>query len=529
MLFFSGEGPFPLGGPATRARSRFAVISSAPMGGLSRGARLAAPSIIASFVIHAALFLGATIDDAYIAFRYAHNFASGLGLVFNPGERVEGFTSFAWVLLSALCFRVGARPEVLMPLFGLAAGLGLTVLVLRAGARLPAQPASEPAQAPPHPDARAGLFAGALLVLTPGVPFYAVSGLEHTFFTLLLTLAVLALVERRLVAWALFTCLAFLTRPEAALLGPLGLVLLANDLRKARSSGTRLWLSDLWKAALVFVLLLAPYLAFKWQYFGSVVPKEPELGLATHYTLTGVWPSALLAALALNAALKGKLARPRVELLFVWFAYVLACVFVGPDWMPVYRFFVPQLPCLALAVSPLLVRAWDERALLRRALPVLLALLVYVVPQLVKSARLVESTRLWDARDDRGRAIARSLLERGVRDVATINIGLLAYEMPDVPFTDLGGLVDREIGTGPGGHLAKHPADAYLLGRDPDVFVLTSERPPTVREGRGLYVPDYEVERHVFSRPWFAERYSYGGTARLNAVQYYSFFFRKRQ
>src|SRR5438105_2557104 len=39
------------------------------------------------------------IDDAYISFRYAWNFAHGQGLVFNPGEHVEGFTNLSWTLL----------------------------------------------------------------------------------------------------------------------------------------------------------------------------------------------------------------------------------------------------------------------------------------------------------------------------------------------------------------------------------------------------------------------------------------------
>jgi arabinofuranosyltransferase len=37
-------------------------------------------------------------DDAYISWRYAHNFVKGKGLVFNPGERLEGFTNFLWTI-----------------------------------------------------------------------------------------------------------------------------------------------------------------------------------------------------------------------------------------------------------------------------------------------------------------------------------------------------------------------------------------------------------------------------------------------
>jgi arabinofuranosyltransferase len=38
------------------------------------------------------------MDDAYIALRYADNLLSGEGLVFNPGERIEGIVNTGWVL-----------------------------------------------------------------------------------------------------------------------------------------------------------------------------------------------------------------------------------------------------------------------------------------------------------------------------------------------------------------------------------------------------------------------------------------------
>jgi hypothetical protein len=36
------------------------------------------------------------VDDAYISFRYAASLLDGQGLVFNAGERVEGYTNFGW-------------------------------------------------------------------------------------------------------------------------------------------------------------------------------------------------------------------------------------------------------------------------------------------------------------------------------------------------------------------------------------------------------------------------------------------------
>jgi arabinofuranosyltransferase len=40
-------------------------------------------------------------DDAYISYRYAQNLVAGHGLVFNPGERVEGYSNLLWVLAAA--------------------------------------------------------------------------------------------------------------------------------------------------------------------------------------------------------------------------------------------------------------------------------------------------------------------------------------------------------------------------------------------------------------------------------------------
>ena len=55
-------------------------------------------------------------DDAFISFRYARNLLEGHGLVFNPGERVEGYSNFLWVLeLAAVWRALGVPPEDAAP------------------------------------------------------------------------------------------------------------------------------------------------------------------------------------------------------------------------------------------------------------------------------------------------------------------------------------------------------------------------------------------------------------------------------
>ncbi|HHI81046.1 MAG TPA: hypothetical protein ENK02_13855, partial [Planctomycetes bacterium] len=43
------------------------------------------------FLWHAAYAFSWTLDDPFISFRYASFLNRGQGLVFNPGERVEGY------------------------------------------------------------------------------------------------------------------------------------------------------------------------------------------------------------------------------------------------------------------------------------------------------------------------------------------------------------------------------------------------------------------------------------------------------
>ncbi len=47
-------------------------------------------------------------DDAYISFRYAKNLFDGYGLVFNPGERVEGYSNLLYTLLITPVFLLSA-------------------------------------------------------------------------------------------------------------------------------------------------------------------------------------------------------------------------------------------------------------------------------------------------------------------------------------------------------------------------------------------------------------------------------------
>ena len=77
-------------------------------------------------------------DDAFISFRYVRNLLEGHGLVFNPGEYVEGYSNFLWVLeLAAIWELSGVAPERAAPWLSVAFTAGTVAAMLWWIARLP--------------------------------------------------------------------------------------------------------------------------------------------------------------------------------------------------------------------------------------------------------------------------------------------------------------------------------------------------------------------------------------------------------
>ena len=73
-----------------------------------------------------------TVDDAYIIFRYARNCSSGVGLVYNPGIPVDGYTSFLWTILLCIMFRIGVQDlDVIVKILGFLLGSITLFLVWR--------------------------------------------------------------------------------------------------------------------------------------------------------------------------------------------------------------------------------------------------------------------------------------------------------------------------------------------------------------------------------------------------------------
>lgn len=194
-------------------------------------------------------------EDAYITFRYAKNLAIGNGLLYNPGERVMGFSSPLWTVWSAIGFRLFGDP-VNWARFWAVTGDAVTLVLLAMLLKRHAGNAS------------AWCFA----FFFAGWPYFAavaVSGLETCPMLTLIVLASVLAERGHLLAGPALAALA-LMRPE-------GLVAAA-----VIGIGAR------WRDRAIAIGLASIALGALWLYFGSPIPQS-ALAKASIYGLPGPW------------------------------------------------------------------------------------------------------------------------------------------------------------------------------------------------------------------------------------------------
>jgi len=300
-------------------------------------------------------YMGYVKDDTFISMRYARNLALGHGLVFNYGDRLEGYTNFLWVLLTVPSYWLGVDPlhwvKAMSCLFG-----QLGIIVSWAIARH-------------FTDGRSVLIpwsAAALYAASPTVILWSVAGLEPTLVAVLcgggslFAMRLLSCEEdempstRLAVISALLLAGGALCRPDAhAVIIVVGVFAVIDAIRRAELP--RHWL--LWGGLVLAILI--PYHGFRVLYFGDLFPNTayvkagagPEvmergydfvIGLLGFSANSGIFALAAFSALLACFCGRRRLARLlAMSLALVFMAYMVR---IGRDEMKWYRLFLPVFP-----------------------------------------------------------------------------------------------------------------------------------------------------------------------------------------
>lgn len=408
---------------------------------------------------------GWIVDDAYIAFRYVDQWVAGNGLVFNPGERVEGYTCFLWVALLSLLKLFGAGVVGSARVLGIGLTLGTVGLLYVLGIR--------------RIGPRFGWLPALLVALNHSIMAWSFGGLEVPLYLFLLVLGAFLLFVTETPWFLLAFTGAALTRPDGHLFCVLGavFVLLVFKDRPRKQLFTIIALA----AAPLFA-----FEAFRIAYYGAFLPNtfyvkvgvaSTQLGRGLDYLLG----SASAYCLFLPASLLLWLRRPsvghfRAFLLTLGIGYSGFVIYAGGDPLPGYRFALPLLVLAWLAIATLLSDL-GGRPLVGAA--VIVALLVANdIAQEVRTGPIYAHFR-----DDKvgvcGGHIGRWFDEHAPPGavVATNTGGSIPYFAAKQRALDMLGLTDahiartkRPVGTGYVGHERFDPE--YVLSRKPEYILL---------------------------------------------------------
>lgn len=459
------------------------------------------------------IVVGWAHDDGYISMRYAYNLAHGNGLVFNPGDRVEGFTNLGWTLVMTAVHLVSSDLQLnlfIVSLLNLTVNLILIAAVFhylaRAAGRLPAV-----------------LCAGILSVFPPLVTWGA-GGMETPLQTLLIFLALKPLLPGGYgKTWLTLPLLglAYIVRPDSALfIGAAGLWLLL-----AAAKGEIKW-SHLLIGAACAAGVIALTAVFRLSYYGDIFPntyylKAPSgmesVSRGIYYIFANLHWYLLIYVLAL-AALPFNFKETGIwraaSFILVWLLYI---VWLGGDGLGGGRFFIPAAPLVcctaAFAVRAMIERVKNEGEKLPNqsasSLLPIIASLLFVAAVFAdgvsyhpnKAGSAVEVMNIL-------RFIRSNASEGAV--VMSPRAGALPYYCADLPirFHDPLGKVDRHIAhtppkEGSPGH-NKWDND-YSLGEvKPDLIITSKDFKSFLDTGRGRLET---YDRSLYEHPFFRELY----------------------
>jgi hypothetical protein len=452
-------------------------------------------------------------DDGMISMRFARNLASGLGLVWNPGERVQGFTNPAWTLMMGVVHWIGVPGRLAsLPMQLASAAIDLLTAVYlwwRVSERT-------------GPDW--GIGAAAAYLASSCAICWAISGWETSAITLGWAIALDPVLEespRPIDVWRSLIAagLTVLFRPDAGLL--LGALAVYWALTTSRN--------ERWSVIAAVMVAAVPALAlgiFQRGYYGSWIPNTATLkrsagilsvGPGIEYVLMSIFRYPFNAAVIAGGIFGAShLRRPAAALLAALAGtYLIYVVSVGGDHFAHARFLLPILPTATVlaadALSRIRIGSDTRRKFLIRAAAV--AVIGLVVLDFGDEALVDVPSQKNLNRYALNAALALRDLSAGKNPTVGIFLaGTIPYFNPSIRFHDMLGKNDLYIARtrahcGEPGH-NRWDYDYSLDHVKPDLIITSYpllKQKPSMRETGFRQVSDYYQD--LYNQSQFAALY----------------------
>lgn len=339
------------------------------------------------------------VDDAFISFRYARNLIDGRGLVWNPGEYLEGYSNFLWLMMIAAGMKLGWEPEgfsfvlsIPFHLSGLVATFFLSRLVLSSALKSNQEITILNPNSSQERISNIDIFSWLVLVwvgTNKSLFSFATSGLETSLhFGLITTIALLCVKSfsadwnpKSILAVSVLMNLALLSRLDAVTVVLPVILIFIHRLIYTENYFTdqpyqnvipgkkRVLYSAFMIAPFMFILL--PWLIWKMSYYHRLFPNSfyakvhgmEGIGFGFFYlyiflTTYFLFPYVLLVGVKYSKLSKENSAFGMIAgLAIIWFAYV---IWVGGDFME-FRFLVQALPFIGISIIYALYRLINNK------------------------------------------------------------------------------------------------------------------------------------------------------------------------
>ena len=445
------------------------------------------------FILHA-LYYEHVQDDAYISYRYVENFVEGHGLVFNYGERVEGYTNFLWIMILALAVILGLPIILTSQVLGVICGIGVIVMSYLIARLICNTRKWYLLLIPPF-----------LLAINGALAYWIIGGMETALFILLTSMVIYFEVKKPSITPYLLVLLT-LCRPEGGLY--FGIIFLYRLF--IIKSGWK----NLIKYALIYIGLLIPYGIFKLLYFGDLLPNPfyAKTGTSLEYIKSGIeylayfsYHYADFGILFILPLVFARRISARLGLLLLSVIItVIYVVLVGGDVLRVHRFFLPILPFLFIGLAWTLGQLKKPKLILPIVL-ILAAWMVYIPWNYIHET---EGREIGLIAAMAGKADLLLKSDKTNFTVATTTIGRMSYDLKGHKVIDMLGLTDR--------YIAKHPEKiegltstwkelnfntTYLLQQEPDYILFSTGYKPSAPAERALFLSS-QFRRNYTSLPF---------------------------
>lgn len=369
-------------------------------------------------------------DDAFISFRYARFLAEGHGLVWNVGERVEGYTNFLWTVCMAPAFLF--KVDVVAWSYGLSL-LSFAVVLSVVGVF-----------ARGLWETQHSLWLAPLLLATNySYCCYATGGLETQFCIAWIILSLFFIFKEWWIMAALCSVVAILTRMDAAVIVSGCWIQALVTCIRAKKITFRFCC-----AVLIGVLLLASCLLVRYQYYGSWVPNTFLIKTNGANTLRGFYYTTLffvvygwwlVVCLGIKQVRSLSLSDFRSGLVIgigLWCLYIIG---VGGDFME-FRLMLPVLPLLVVLVANGATPKWIKGWLI--VFSFLYGVVQPRLPLLDRVSDLAQQYMEWHALSEE----INTLLGQSRQNIkiGVTGAGIVPF-YTEMPALDLLGLTDRDV------------------------------------------------------------------------------------